>query len=109
MPQRGKSCWQFLIGVVHAGPVRSTGTGLAYWSVLFDEGESEQSASVSALGFRSKTSAEVTPDHRKSPEGSFHQSGRKARQASSTIALCPDWWYFTGALENGGNRFPLPA
>jgi hypothetical protein len=25
------------------------------------------------------------------------------------IALCQYWWYFHDALENGRNRFPLPA
>ena len=64
---------------------------------------------VLALGFPSKTSAEIAPDHRKSSD---HVSGltRDDRaQTSVNIALCRHRWYFQPALENGGNRFPLPA
>ena len=56
-----------------------------------------------------KTSAEITPDHRKSSEASFALTRKIAAQTRVDVALCPDWWYFPAAFGNGGNRFSLPA
>jgi hypothetical protein len=63
----------------------------------------------SALGFPSKTSAEITPDHPKSSEAVFGLTREDSWQTRINIALCQYWCYFHDALENGGNRFPLPA
>jgi hypothetical protein len=63
----------------------------------------------SALGFPSKTSAEIAPDHRESSKMLFGPIGKDSAQPRINIALCKDWWCFPAALGNGGNRFPLPA
>src|SRR5262249_45145188 len=62
-----------------------------------------------ALGFPSKTSAEIAPDHRKLSPGTFRVPTQNNAQTSADIAVCLYWWYFHDALENSGNRFPLPA
>jgi hypothetical protein len=63
----------------------------------------------SALGFPSKTSAEIAPDHRKLPDLASGLNREDRAQTRINIAPCKYWWHFHDALENGGNRFPLPA
>ena len=60
----------------------------------------------SALGFPSKTSAEIAPDHQKSSEAAFGLAREDSAQTRINIALSLHWWYFPAALGNGGNRFP---
>jgi hypothetical protein len=63
----------------------------------------------SALGFPSKTSAEITPDHRKLSQYIFGAQTQNNAQSRISIAVCHYWRYFHDALEKGGNRLPLPA
>ena len=63
----------------------------------------------SALGFPSKTPPEIAPDHRNSSEAALGLTREDSAQTRINIALSLYWWYFTAALGNGGNRFPLPA
>jgi len=65
--------------------------------------------SASALGFPSKSCAEIAPDHRESSRRIFGARFEDNAQTRINIAACLHSWYFHGALENGGNRFPLPA
>ena len=60
-----------------------------------------------ALGFPSKTSAEIAPDHRKLSDGASGLNWDDRPQTRINIAVCKYWWYFHDAFENGGNRFPL--
>src|ERR1700758_3027767 len=77
---------------------------------FFDQGNSGCTSRVSsALGFPSKRSAEIAPDHRKSSEGTFCPANEDSMETRFNIALCLYYWYFSSALGNGGNRFPLPA
>ena len=46
---------------------------------------------VSALGFPSKTSAEIAPDHRKSSEATLDWEEGDSGQTRINIALCRDW------------------
>jgi hypothetical protein len=64
---------------------------------------------VLALGFPSKTSTEIAPDHPKLSDRASRLSSDNCAQTLINIALRKYWWYFHDALENGGNRFPLPA
>ena len=63
----------------------------------------------SALGFPSKTSAEIAPDHRELSDGTSGLNKGDSAQTRINIAVCTYWCYFHDALENGGNRLPLPA
>ena len=64
---------------------------------------------TSALGFPSKTSAEIAPDHLKLSHHIFGPTTEQNVQIRANIALSLYWCYFLAALRNGGNRFPLPA
>jgi hypothetical protein len=76
---------------------------------LLHEGKIRTLGVISALGFPSKTSTEIAPDHRKLSDRTSRLNRDGRAQTRINIALCKYWWYFRDALGNGGNRFPLPA
>jgi len=52
------------------------------------KGKYEHWKSVSALGFPSKTTAEIAPDHPKLSEGAFAPRSEDNAETRITIALC---------------------
>ncbi len=104
-PYRGCS---FTAVLTHCSSAKELRPGLK--RDFFDQGNSGRISRVSsALGFPSKTSAEIAPDHPKLSPGRFRAVCRKARKTRINIELCRVKWYSPAALGNGGNRFPLPA